>query len=201
MAVSLNAARIATSSRSAPFKLALLTDPRVPVSQRSIDALPHPSEIRCAVIFRHYDLLDRASIAHELCLITRAAGHFFLVAGDPRLATEVGAHGVHLPEWQIGELASIKKAHREWLISAACHSGKALQSAAAAGADCATLSPVFSTKSHPDIKPLGTDRFSRLTKRADLPVLALGGVTEMNAHQLISTGAAGIAAIGALSDL
>jgi len=172
---------------------ARLADPRPAVM-----ALPEAS----AVILRHYDDPDRAGLGRELKALCRKKKLTLLVAGDARLALSIDADGLHLAE---SFLSQNPGTWRLWLrpgmlLSIAAHSPKALAKAAAADADLALLSPVFPTKSHPDVGCIGVLRFTRWIKKAGLPVYALGGVNKGNALRLHSGGAAGWAAIGGLSE-
>lgn len=76
-----------------------------------------------------------------------------------------------------------------------CHSAEDLRRAEAAGFDYAFLSPVFPTATHPDARPLGLERFGEACAAADLPVFALGGVSEQNENDCRKAGAFGIATI------
>lgn len=127
--------------------------------------------------------------------VCRARGLTFLVAADAALAAEVGADGVHWPE----ALLARQMSRPAGIITAAAHGQSGLQAAAAQRCDAAILSPVFATSSHPDAAPLGLDGFRALVRAAQLPVVALGGVTAANADALVGSGAAGIAAIGAFA--
>lgn len=126
-----------------------------------------------------------------------------LVAGEWRLAAAVGAAGVHLPEAlaRHGVLAPLLgwRRKRGLLLTMACHSPTALARAWRLGADAALLSPVFPTASHPGAAVLGPLRFRIWVRRARLPVLALGGIGPGTAARLQGSGAAGLAAIGALT--
>lgn len=95
-----------------------------------------------------------------------------------------------------------KHAHRYFLAqcsapwaSVSCHSLDDLLNAAELGFDCATLSPVKKTTSHPEAVPLGWEQFSQWTAKATIPVYALGGVGHKDlpiAAQAFAQGIAGI---------
>ena len=122
-----------------------------------------------------------------------------LVGQDASLARCVGADGVHLPERMVPRQGRWRRPNPAWLVTAAAHSESAVVRAHRAGADAAILSPVFPTKSHPGGACLGAVRFAALTHAAAIPVYALGGVDGATAPRLNGTGAAGIAAVGALA--
>lgn len=57
------------------------------------------------------------------------------------------------------------------------------------------LSPVLATQSHPDTEPLGWKQWSTLAQLADMPVIALGGLSPALSHLASSYGAISIAGI------
>jgi thiamine-phosphate pyrophosphorylase len=185
------------STRKLPQRILLTDSVRLADPRDAVRALPAHS----GVILRHYNVPDRAGLARELLAICRPKKIPLIIAGDVRLAKAIGADGLHLPE----DMLNHGLGHwRKWLspenfLCVAAHSPKALCKAAAASANFALLSPIFQTKSHPDIKAIGINRFASWTTNAPLPVYALGGVTHQHEGRILATGAAGWAAIGALS--
>ncbi len=168
---------------------------RTPDPLAAIPALPEG----CGVVFRHYGIAARAELATMVARACAAEGRLCLVAGDAALASAVGADGVHLPE---GMLRKLTERPRAGIVTAAAHGLDAIRIAESLGADAVFLSPVFATQSHAENNsgrtPLGIETFARLTAATALPVYALGGVTNENAMLFEGSGAAGIAAIGAL---
>jgi thiamine-phosphate pyrophosphorylase len=161
--------------------------------QAIVRSLPSGS----AVILRHYGDPNRGEIAKQLIAETRGRHIRVLIAGDVRLALRVGAHGIHVPEamarhcaltWQNWQKPS-------WLVTAAAHSPKALLRAERLGAHAALLSPVFTTTSHPNSKPLGVIQFASWCRTSPLKIYALGGVTQANARRLKGCNIQGIAGI------
>ena len=83
-------------------------------------------------------------------------------------------------------------------VGISAHSATAVARAGRAGADYATLSPVFETRTHPDAVPTGIDPLRLAAERGGLPVLALGGMTPPRARIARLVGAYGAAAISSL---
>jgi thiamine-phosphate pyrophosphorylase len=83
---------------------------------------------------------------------------------------------------------------RDPLIAVSCHSPQEVAEAAANTATFAVFAPVFEKKDAPGIIPAGLESL-RQACRAQILVLALGGVTLQNANSCLKAGAAGIAAI------
>ncbi len=150
-----------------------------------------------AVILRHYGAPGREELATRLVAASKRRGVRVLVAADARLAAEIGADGLHLPEAMAARGPYVWRKWRKpgWLVTAAAHSPAALHRAKAAGADAALLSPVFPTESHPDGAALGVLRFAAWCRKSPLPVYALGGVSAANVRRLKGCGARGVAGI------
>jgi thiamine-phosphate pyrophosphorylase len=151
------------------------------------------------LIFRHYEVPDRSVIAIKLAVVCRKNRLKLRVAGDLDLAIRVRA-GLHLPD---GLAKHAGPRIRLWqrrggALTVAAHDRSGLRRAAELGAEAALLSPLFPTKSHPGVKPLGLQAFRRLARGADLPVIALGGVDRTSVLLLKKAPIAGVAAIGAL---
>lgn len=161
-------------------------------------ALPRNS----AVILRHYDSPCRSELAREMAALCRRRRLRLLVAGDARLASAVGADGLHLPEEQARQGPGTWQAWRrpDWIVTAAAHSPAALRRAAYIGADAALLSPVFATASHLNISPLGSLLFESWCRSGPLPVYALGGISSATAPRLSAGCCCGLAAIDGLTD-
>jgi thiamine-phosphate pyrophosphorylase len=152
------------------------------------------------VIFRHYEVPDRSVLAIRLATLCRQKRLRLLVAGDLDLAIRARA-GLHLPD---GLAARAPARVRLWqrrggTLTAAAHDRPGLRRAARLGAKAALLSPLFPTRSHPGVKPLGMLAFRRLARAAKLPVIALGGIDRTSVLLLKDAPVAGVAAVGALN--
>lgn len=81
-----------------------------------------------------------------------------------------------------------------------CHDLAELIAAGEDGADLATLSPIYPTRSKPGYgPPLGLAALGRMALVAPLPVFALGGVdTPARVRDCLDEGAAGVAVMGAV---
>ena len=138
----------------------------------------------------------------------RAAGRFaprILVNDRLDIALAAGANGVHLSEQSlpVAEVREFVAKHlanlpagREFLVGVSCHSLESAKSAAKSGADYIFYGPIFSTPSKAAFgTPQGLTRLQNVCTAIDIPVLAIGGITNENASSCIAAGAAGLAAI------
>ncbi|MCG8673089.1 MAG: Nudix family hydrolase [Pseudomonadales bacterium] len=80
-------------------------------------------------------------------------------------------------------------------LSASCHDQEELNRAEELGCRFATLSPINSTESHPDVELLDLDSALTWVKQAKLPVYGLGGMKPSQVDQFKQLGFQGVAGI------
>ncbi len=131
-------------------------------------------------IYRHYHLDTQARLARFTALkaIVRRYAHVMVLAGSVSLARRWGADGAY------GSPAALATGPAMLRLCTA-HDLREIGSASRASA--ILLSPVFATTSHPDARPLGVQRFRALAARAQVPIIALGGMSARRARQLECT--------------
>lgn len=117
-----------------------------------------------------------------------------LLNADPAAVEECGADGVHLNSRRLMAL-NRRPLGNAFFVAASCHNREELGQAAHLSADFAVLSPVAATASHPDVAPLGWDKFRALCGSAPLPVYALGGMRPADLESARAAGACGIATV------
>lgn len=76
-----------------------------------------------------------------------------------------------------------------------CHNLNEIERAHDFGFKKITLSPIFKTSSHPEVKPLGLEQFCELADSFSGEVFALGGVNYKNSNKLFSLNITGVAVI------
>ncbi|MBU2587460.1 MAG: thiamine phosphate synthase [Alphaproteobacteria bacterium] len=132
-----------------------------------------------AFVFRHYHLDDKARRQRfeRLTAVARAGEHLVILSGPAELAQEWGADGIYGPPEKLGKLPGL-------LRLAAAHNAREIALANRAGAHGVFLSPVFPTRSHPGGECLGPEKFRELAVQAEMPVIALGGMTAERARHL-----------------
>jgi len=133
------------------------------------------------------ELLDRARQLRELCA---RSGAPLLVNDRADVAVAAGADGVHLPSHGLPVAGA--RALGLKLVGVSAHSPADIARAAREGADFAVFAPVYET---PGKVPRGEAALAEACRAAPIPVLALGGVDETNAHRCIAAGARGVACI------
>jgi thiamine-phosphate pyrophosphorylase len=122
-----------------------------------------------------------------------------LIAQRLDVAIATGADGVHLSA-RTGELtvSQVKKLMPGAFVSVSCHSIDEVERARDAVASAVLFAPVFG-KTVEGIEVVGGVGLERLREACvaagEVPVFALGGVTEANAARCVEAGATGIAGI------
>lgn len=126
------------------------------------------------IVFRHYRLAEaeRRALFERVKGIARCRGLTLLLAGPAAQARAWGADGSH------------GRGRGAGLRTAPAHNLRELGAAERAGAAAVFLSPVFPTRSHALVRPLGPARFALLARRTRLPVIALGGMNVERARRL-----------------
>jgi 8-oxo-dGTP diphosphatase len=141
------------------------------------------------------DLRSLGRLAVHHC---RERGITLLLNGEPDMAHQLGAPGVHLTASRLMALKRRPLERAQW-VAASCHCPDELRQAERIGADFVVLGPVAPTASHPEARPLGWERFRAWVAEVNLPVYALGGMTVGDIDIARSHGAQGIAGIRSLA--
>ena len=155
---------------------------------------------KSAFLLRSYKAKKRKKIAKQLLKFCKMKKLKLLIASDIKLAEDINAHGIHFPEYMIKKKNEINwgilkniKLREDWIITTSVHSLRAIKKAEFFDIDAALLSPVFSSKSHPNEKNLGINKFEKIVKRTKLPIYALGGINIKNIRSLLETDIIGYA--------
>ncbi len=111
---------------------------------------------------------------------------------------EIACDGMHLTS---RDLLNLTQRPTASLVSASCHNAEELAHAQHLGVDFVVLAPVLATPTHPNAPTLGWAGFKTLVDTVNLPVYALGGMTQHNLIQAQQAGAQGIASIRAFLSL
>ncbi|HUC65537.1 MAG TPA: thiamine phosphate synthase [Stellaceae bacterium] len=144
------------------------------------------------------DPASRAALLARLVALGRGCGAIVGVHEDAAAARTTGAGALHLPAGVLPPAAR-RALGAKALIGGSAHDQDEITALASAGADYATLSPIFPSASKPGYGPaLGLDRLARAAGTSALNIIALGGVDDGNAASCIAAGAAGVAVMGSV---
>ena len=126
----------------------------------------------------------------EVIKICKPQGVKVIINSYIKLAHELKADGVHLTS---KDLHSIKKIPQNLIVSASCHTQKDIDIAEKIKIHFIVLSTVKKTLSHPDMKPMGWNKFRKIANKINIPIYALGGLGIEDYQIALENGAIGIA--------
>jgi len=154
-----------------------------------------------AVQLREKDLevRDVLALADTLREATRRHGARLIVNDRADVAMAAHADGVQRTHASLPVSALRGIASPGFLVGASVHSEAEARDAAAQGADFIVFGPVYDTASKRRYgPPQGLAALEAVTRAVDRPVLAVGGLTPDRVPDVLATGAAGVAVIGAI---
>jgi thiamine-phosphate pyrophosphorylase len=133
------------------------------------------------------DLLGEAERLRRLAL----GGVQLIVHDRVDVAVAASADGVHVTGESL-PISAAKQAGRGILVGKSVSSLAEAVAAEQSGADYLVVEPVFFSHYAQDRSPLGPTVIRRIKSKVHLPLLAGGGITAGNAHQVIAAGADGV---------
>ena len=145
--------------------------------------------------------LDKVSCETQARALLTICQHYcvpLLINDDIHLAAKIGADGAHIgiEDGSLTEARAILGEHA--IIGVSCYANLALaEQMAHAGADYIALGAMFASSTKPQAK---TGALQCLSQANELPcpIVAIGGITHHNAHQLKQAGADWLAVIHAV---
>jgi thiamine-phosphate pyrophosphorylase len=147
------------------------------------------------------DAALRLEQAQALRALTLEFNTTFIVNDDAQLAAQVDADGVHLG----GEDASVANARsqlgKQKIIGVSCYNRTSLaQEAVKHGADYVAFGAFFASSVKPGAEKADVALLQTVRRELSVPIVAIGGITQLNGKVLIDAGADALAVISALFD-
>jgi thiamine-phosphate pyrophosphorylase len=133
------------------------------------------------------DLMGEAERLRKLAL----GGVPLIIYDRVDVAVAARADGVHLAADSL-PISAAKQVGRGMLVGKSVSNVAEAVAAEQAGADYLVLEPVFFSHYAQDRSPIGPTVVRRIKAKVHLPLLAGGGITAGNAHQVIAAGADGV---------
>jgi thiamine-phosphate pyrophosphorylase len=137
--------------------------------------------------------------AREVIEVLRPTGVPVIINDRVDLARALGAQGVHVGQGDAPAAVAREVLGEDAIVGLSITDESQLAAVDPAVVDYLGVGPVFETPSKADAAPpLGLERLARIARSVRLPVVAIGGVTEHNAADIIRVGADGLAVISAI---
>jgi thiamine-phosphate pyrophosphorylase len=141
------------------------------------------------------DLLGEAQRLRKLAL----GGVPLIIYDRVDVAVAARADGVHVAAESL-PISAAKQAGRGVLVGKSISNVAEAVAAEQSGADYLILEPVFFSHYAQGRTPIGPTVVRRIKAKVHLPLLAGGGITAGNAHQVIAAGADGVSVISEIVD-
>jgi thiamine-phosphate pyrophosphorylase len=141
---------------------------------------------------------QQASLLRELLGRAQQFQAKVTLHGDPALAQEARAHGVHLSAGS--DLAEARGVlGKDALIGLSIHAVEEARNVDVKRVDYVMAGPLFETQSKPGYGPaLGPEGLALIAAACPVAVVAIGGIDPQNVSDCRMAGAAGIAVMGAV---
>jgi len=145
--------------------------------------------------------LERAAFLEEARRFTalcRRLGVVSIINDSVEIALEAGADGVHAgqSDLEAGRARALLGPDR--LLGVSAHTAEEARRARAAGADYLGAGAVFATGTKADAAPISRETIRSITAAADIPVVAIGGISRENLPELKGLGLKGVAVVSAI---
>lgn len=160
--------------------------------------------VRCGASI--VQLRDKTATTRELVLQARklvdiCKAHRVPLIINDRLdvALAAGADGVHVGQDDMPLADARRLLSEQAIVGVSVRTEQEAHEAERLGASYLAANGVFATGTKTDFgEPLGLEGLARLVRCTRLPVVAIGGISQSNAKDVLGTGCAGIAVVSAV---
>ena len=147
---------------------------------------------------KHLGQADFLAEAERFVALCREKGAVSIINDDVEIAAQVGADGVHVGQEDLEAGRARQLLGPDKLIGVSAHSVAEALAAQAAGADYLGIGAAFATGTKADATPITRETIRAITAAADIPVVAIGGISRDNILELKDCGLDGVAVVSAL---
>ena len=147
---------------------------------------------------KHLGQADFLAEAERFVALCREKGAVSIINDKVEIAAQVGADGVHVGQEDLEAGRARQLLGPDKLIGVSAHSVAEALAAQAAGADYLGIGAAFATGTKADATPITRETIRAITAAADIPVVAIGGISRDNILELKDCGLDGVAVVSAL---
>ena len=139
--------------------------------------------------------LEEARALQALC---RERHVPFIVNDNVDIARAMGADGVHVGQEDMAAKKARALLGPDKILGVSAHNPEEARKAQEDGADYLGCGAAFVTGTKLDAKPITAEMMKAVTESVEIPVVAIGGITEDNIPKLTGRGLAGAAVVSAI---
>lgn len=145
-----------------------------------------------AIILREKDLVEEQyeQLAKQVLTICEKNKTTCILHNYVNIAMKLSHKKIHLP---MSVLRGLSQQERDYfqMLGASCHSVEEAKEAERLGCTYIMAGHIFSTDCKKDLEPRGLGFLQEVCKSVQIPVWAIGGITQNNMEKIIAAGAAG----------
>lgn len=180
-----------------------------PITDRQLSGLSHAEQVQRLInggatfVQLREKRLSPIDFLHDAEAASRVAGHnrVTLIINDRvDIATAINAGGVHLGQDDMSVEAARRLVQADTLIGFSTHTQQQMETAVRLPIDYVAFGPVFKTSTKQDHDPaVGLEQLRAVRNiAADLPLVAIGGITAANVQAVLGAGADSVAVIASV---
>ncbi|MFQ5886856.1 MAG: thiamine phosphate synthase [Anaerolineae bacterium] len=184
------------------WALYVITDAKLSRGRSHLEVAQAAIEGGASIIqFRDKEMTTRQLVetAGKIKELTEEAGIPLIVNDRLDVALAVDADGVHVGQDDMPAALARQLIGPHKILGVSASTVEEALQAEKDGADYVSASPVFTTPTKPDTPPpTGLEGLRAIVEAVNLPVIAIGGINEKNAAEVMEAGAQGVAVISAV---
>ncbi|MHB1389780.1 MAG: thiamine phosphate synthase [Thermoleophilia bacterium] len=138
-------------------------------------------------------------IAYAINDLAQKAGVTFIINDHVGIAMAVKAEGLHIGQDDIGISAARRMLGSSVMIGVSTSKHDEALVAEKASADYVGVGAIYETATKPGKPAVGPWRITKVKAVVNIPVIAIGGITEDNLEDCIAAGADGVAVVSAVA--
>ena len=149
---------------------------------------------------REKDLPDRELLARakRLAVLCRKRERMLIINDRPDIAAAAGAHGVHLGQDDL-PIAAARRILPPWaVVGKSTHTPEQIETAAAEAPDYLAVGPMFPSRTKAQEHIAGPEALRSASALTSSPLVAIGGIDEANAQDLLAIGPVCLCVCGAI---
>ncbi|MEI3362341.1 MAG: thiamine phosphate synthase [Oscillospiraceae bacterium] len=144
---------------------------------------------------KHLDPQAFLTEAKRFVALCREQGALSIINDSAEIAAQAGADGVHVGQGDLEASHARALLGPDKLIGVSAHTVEEALRAQAAGADYLGVGAAFVTGTKADASPISRETIRAITAAVNIPVVAIGGISQNNILQLKGCGLDGVAVV------
>lgn len=122
----------------------------------------------------------------------------FIINDNVEIAVKCGADGVHIGQEDMAPSEVRSRVSGDMIVGVSAHTVEEAVEAVKNGADYLGLGAVFHTSTKADVEDMTAETLREICDAAEVPTVAIGGISQKNILKLKGSGVDGVAVVSAI---